>query len=93
MTAEGWYVDPYGVHDARWFSDGEPTALVREGRVEAQDPPPDGAHVGDLREVDEDAATDGQDLLRSDAAEGTTFDPDALEESVWNGFGESAAAD
>ena len=30
MNAEGWYVDPYGLHGARWFSDGTPTALVRQ---------------------------------------------------------------
>jgi hypothetical protein len=93
MTAEGWYVDPYGVHDARWFSDGTPTALVRDGQVEAHDPPPDTPYSGDLRELDEDAATDGQDLLRSGDAESGPFDPDAMEDSVWSEFGESAGAD
>jgi len=32
-------------------------------------------------------------VLRSDDAESTTFDPDAMEESACNGFGESAGAD
>jgi hypothetical protein len=40
MTAEGWYLDPYGRHEARWFSAGSPTALVRDGASESQDPPP-----------------------------------------------------
>ncbi len=93
MTAEGWYVDPYGVHAARWFSDGAPTALVRDGRVEANDPPPDTPYPGDLRELDEDAAVGGQDLSRSDAADATSFDPDAMEASAWDGFGGSAGAD
>ena len=93
MTAEGWYVDPYGVHDARWFSDGTPTPLVRDGTVEAHDPPPDTPFPGELRELDQETAENGQDLLRADAAESETFDPDAMEESVWNEFGESAGAD
>lgn len=40
MNAEGWYLDPYGLHDERWFSDGSPTALVRDGRTVSQDTPP-----------------------------------------------------
>ena len=93
MTAEGWYVDPYGVHDARWFSDGKPTLLVRDGTVESHDPPPDAPYPGELRELDQESAADGQDLRRADAAESETFDPDAMEEAVWNGFGEAAGAD
>jgi hypothetical protein len=40
---QGWFADPFGVHEARWFSQGKATALVRDGRAEAQDPPPDRA--------------------------------------------------
>ncbi len=39
---QGWYVDPFAVHDQRWFSQGRPTDLVRDGGAETQDPPPDG---------------------------------------------------
>jgi hypothetical protein len=42
MHAEGWYRDPYGVHEDRWFSDGTPTALVKDAGVEGKDPPPAG---------------------------------------------------
>ena len=42
---EGWYTDPYGRHEARWMSEGLPTALVRDGAVEDQDPPPQGPYV------------------------------------------------
>ena len=28
MNAEGWYVDPFGAHEARWFSNGSPTLLA-----------------------------------------------------------------
>jgi hypothetical protein len=38
----GWYRDPYGVHEDRYFSQGFPTKLVRDRGVEAYDPPPDG---------------------------------------------------
>ena len=41
VKAEGWYGDPFAVHDARWFSDGNPTSLVRDGHHESHDPPPD----------------------------------------------------
>jgi hypothetical protein len=41
MREEGWYVDPFGHHEARWISDGSPTALVRDGQIESKDPPPD----------------------------------------------------
>jgi len=39
---QGWFADPFQRHDARWFSDGRPTALVRDGAVESSDPPPAG---------------------------------------------------
>ena len=41
--AQNWCLDPYGTHEARWFSRGIPTALVRDRGVESQDPPPDSA--------------------------------------------------
>jgi hypothetical protein len=45
---QGWFRDPFGVHESRWFSQGTPTALVRDGRVEAQDPPPEPVWTGPL---------------------------------------------
>jgi hypothetical protein len=42
-NAQNWCPDPFGLHEARWFSNGIPTALVRDHGVEAQDPPPDTA--------------------------------------------------
>ena len=35
---QGWYLDPYGRHELRWFSVGQPTALVRDGGVDGHDP-------------------------------------------------------
>ncbi|HVM65139.1 MAG TPA: hypothetical protein VMU14_09785 [Acidimicrobiales bacterium] len=39
---EGWYLDPYGVHELRWFSAGKPTGLVRDGGVDGHEAPPAG---------------------------------------------------
>jgi len=87
---EGWYVDPYGVHEARWISAGTPTSLVRDRGVEAQDPPPPVPFQGQLQELEESEAPDGEDLLRADSPEP---DPDASEEAVWDTFGESGGGD
>jgi hypothetical protein len=38
---EGWYTDPFGLHEARWMSDGTPTKLVRDEDEESYDDPPD----------------------------------------------------
>ncbi len=93
MEEEGWYVDPYGVHEARWISAGTPTALVRDGDVEAQDPPPSTTYLGKLAELPETVPSDGDDLLRADDADGKAFDPDREEEAAWDGFGESSGGD
>lgn len=37
---EGWYQDPFGLHEARYFSAGRPTGLVRDGDVQSYDEPP-----------------------------------------------------
>ena len=64
---QGWFVDPFGVHDARWFSQGSATALVRDGRAESQDPPPDVPVSGPLLPVrtGPTASGPGDDLLRA----------------------------
>ena len=43
VLAQNWCIDPYARHEARWFSRGLPTALVRDRGVESQDPPPETA--------------------------------------------------
>jgi hypothetical protein len=42
MKPQGWYHDPYGVHEERYFSDGQPTKLVCDCGIESYDPPPSG---------------------------------------------------
>jgi hypothetical protein len=96
MKAEGWYHDPYRLHEARWISDGAATALVRDGGVESQDPPPSTSFEGRLEPIEpigEDTPTDGEDLLRADNEDpGGIFDPNAAV-AVWDTFGESGGGD
>ena len=77
MHEEGWYVDPFGRHEARWMSDGRPTALVRDDRVESQDPPPDDPMTEPLELVRGTAPPGGSDQKRADDADAEGFDPDA----------------
>ncbi len=57
MRVEGWFKDPYGRHEARWFSNGALTSLVRDGSTTATDPPPSWGYQGVLEPVDEPAHT------------------------------------
>jgi len=66
MNEEGWYVDSYGLHEARWISDGAPTTLVRDGGLETQDPPPDTPPPVPSELLAETDLTDGGDLRRAD---------------------------
>ena len=50
--AEGWYRDPFGIHEDRWMSQGQPTKLVRDGGAESYDPPPDLPLPGELVPAD-----------------------------------------
>ncbi len=93
MNEEGWYVDPYKAHEARWFSEGAPTALVRDGNLESQDPPPDSPPTRPLELIVETAPTDGADLRRADSAEADSFDADAAEEAIWDAAAGSSGGD
>jgi hypothetical protein len=57
---QGWYPDPFGLHEQRYFSSGRPTKLVRDGRVEAYDEPTaqdvPGAYLEQQRSAIRDAA-------------------------------------
>jgi hypothetical protein len=44
--AQGWYRDPFGIHQDRYFSEGWPTKLVRDDGEESYDLPPDRAVPG-----------------------------------------------
>ncbi len=76
--AQGWYEDPYRVHEYRWFSAGRPSSLVRDGLTESNDPSPaqpypgapvpqssgakSGANGADLRRAGEGREPDSWDV-------------------------------
>ena len=66
MKAQGWYLDPYQVHEDRYFSDGQPTKLVRDGGKESYDPPPAGPPKTELVEVAHVEQDYNADLRRAD---------------------------
>jgi hypothetical protein len=81
MRAQGWYRDPYLLHEDRYFSDGVPTKLVRDGGVEQYDPPPAEPPQTELVEVRPTQPTNGSDLRRSDdPSAGAVYDPKA---AIW----------
>ena len=82
MNAEGWSIDPFGHHEACWFSDGAPTALVRDGGVEGHDPPLSNPITGEIERVPETVPTDDSDLKRADDAEAGEFDPSTLTQAA-----------
>jgi len=79
VKAQGWYRDPYSVHEDRYFSDGRPTKLVRDGNVECYDPPPPGPPQMELVEVSPSQPGDGSELRRADdnSAGPTVYDNNA----------------
>ncbi|MFI5912421.1 hypothetical protein [Dactylosporangium sp. NPDC051541] len=66
MRAEGWYQDPFESHEARWFSAGRPTNLVRDQGVDSYDAPPAPEWTGPLTPVDTPTPVNGEDLKRAD---------------------------
>ncbi len=61
---EGWFTDPYGRHEARWMSAGEPTALIRDGGTEGNDPPPDEPRSFAAEPVEVESTRRGGEELR-----------------------------
>ncbi len=89
-AAQGWYRDPFSVHEDRYFSEGRPTKLVRDGRAEAYDDPPDKPFAAaDLvpAESEHEGGFGGSDLRRADEAErhGRSADLRRADESSLDG--------
>jgi hypothetical protein len=82
MAEEGWYTDPYRIHEHRWFSDGTPTDLVRDGGATSKDAPPDTPYAEAPTLV---RAAD--DLRRGDDPGGDVDDVEA----VWTYFTRSGS--
>ncbi len=71
-TEEGWYTDPFGRHEARWFSVGTPTKLVRDGEAETYDDPPDEEWTSQPEPFEPHVeGNDGADLIRAGDGSGT----------------------
>jgi hypothetical protein len=65
VASEGWYRDPYGRHEDRWFSAGRPTSLVRDDNHESRDEPPPYDPPTAPEPIPEPVG-DNTDLLRAD---------------------------
>jgi hypothetical protein len=83
MGREGWYTDPFGRHEARWFSDGSPTSLVRDAGSTSTDPPPETAFRQDPQLIEPIASLADDDLRQADVQ---PDDPDAVIDAVWTYF-------
>jgi hypothetical protein len=76
VKAQGWYKDPYLVHEDRYFSADRPTKLVRDDGIEAYDPPPPGPPKAQLVEVPDAETTSVGELRRADeGSAGAVYDP------------------
>ena len=75
MSEEGWYTDPYQVHEHRWFSDGSPTSLVRDKGKTSKDVPPDAAYIEEPVMVQAPRSIAADDLRRAGEPGGNTVDP------------------
>jgi hypothetical protein len=83
MKAQGWYHDPYGVHEGRYFSDGRPTKLVRDCGIESYDPPPPRPPDVEPDEMTPSSPAYGSDPRRADdPARSAAYDKDAAFNAV-----------
>ena len=75
-TLEGWFTDPYELHEARWLSNGKPTKLVRDGHATSYEELPEGPFTRAPEPIESEGTAGPSDLLRADDAEsaGTPMD-------------------
>jgi hypothetical protein len=79
---EGWFTDPFERHEARWFSAGTPTSLVRDGGIEGNDEPPDEPPSGVAERIAPPGGSDS--LRRADDAEREDFDAERAQRRAWD---------
>jgi len=80
VKEEGWYTDPYRIHEARWFSNGTPTSLVRDAGVTSKDPAPDTPYLDQPELVPEKTSADTDELQR---AADNELDAKIVEDAAW----------
>ena len=94
--AEGWYRDPYAIHEDRWMSEGRATKVVRDGGTESYDPPPD-LPLPDVlvpSPTGSGASANGSDLRRADAAcDGATYSGKRARRAAIDAMGGGAIID
>jgi hypothetical protein len=92
-SLEGWHTDPYARHEARWMSDGTPTALVRDGAVEGHDPAPEGPFIVTPERLGDDPQPNGgADLRRADEAERSAISGFERDRRAWDAFDRSGGS-
>jgi hypothetical protein len=84
---EGWYTDPFGLHQARWMSAGVPTKLVRDGDEESYDDPPDAVPTVTPTRIEADPVGDSSDLRRADDPDGGVSLHQRMEEAGEESWG------
>jgi hypothetical protein len=82
VELEGWFTDPFERHEARWFSAGTPTSLVRDGGTEGHDDPPDEPASGVAERIAPPGDSDS--LRRADDAEREDFDAERAQRRAWD---------
>ena len=85
MTEEGWYTDPYGLHERRWFSYGVATKLVSDGGTTSDDPPPNTPFVRSPEPLADSGPTIAAVSRRWDAAAKGAYEADAGDAFVESG--------
>jgi hypothetical protein len=78
---QGWYVDPYHLHECRYFSSGNPTKLVRDGVIESYDEPPNYEPIGPIVPVESDMPS----VEREGYPEATDNQTDVIEAFIVTG--------
>jgi hypothetical protein len=78
MPVQGWFRDPYGIHEDRYFSQDSATRLVRDHGAESYDDPPPWVPVEPLVPLPSSPGDDHPDPRRADDDNRRyrTFDPD-----------------
>jgi len=85
MEAEGWSVDPFGAHQDRWFSGGQPTALDRDDGSEGHDDLPSPTFSGSPTPIDDDESTGPENTRRADSAD-EAYEPRDGARAAWSTF-------
>jgi hypothetical protein len=88
-SEQGWFEDPFGVHEHRYFSAGQPTKLVRDNGNESYDPPPFEIWAGPLVPVEEPAGGDATDLRRADDISSRPYDAERAKQAALTIFDQS----